>query len=398
MTLERWASAALGNVCALEYGKSLPATERRPGPFPVFGSNGVVGAHNRPLVSGPGIVVGRKGSIGEVEWSDSDFWPIDTTYWVSRRANADLRWLFHLLKWINLGTLNTATGIPGLNREDAYALTFGLPPLGEQKKIAAILSSVDEAIEATQAVVDQLQIVKNAMMAELLTRGLPGRHMRFKQTEIGEVPEAWQVAPLGSLLKGIDAGWSPLCDSVPATEGEWGVLKVSAVSWGEFRPNENKRLPAHLEARPQVEVRSGDLLVSRANTPELVGRCVLVRETRSRLMLSDKLMRLRMNHAMASAGFLRLVMETPATRQQIEDSATGSSRSMKNISQEKLRSILLPQPPVEEQEGIARSFDLIAERAIAEDSTLAELRRLKTALMSVLLTGEVRVKPDDEAA
>lgn len=283
-------------------------------------------------------------------------------------------------------------------RADFLAIPVGLPPLGEQKKIAAILCSIDEAMEATKAVIDQLQVVKKAMMAELLTRGLPGRHARFSHTEIGEVPEGWQVAPLGSLLTGIDAGWSPLCDSVPANEDEWGVLKVSAVSWGEFRPNENKRLPPHLEARPQAEVRSGDLLVSRANTPDLVGRCVLVRETRPKLMLSDKLMRLRVNQAKASAGFVRLVMETPSSRRQIEDGATGSSRSMKNISQEKLRSILVPQPAVDEQEGIARSFDLIGERTISEESMLGGLRALKAALMSVLLMGEVRVKPDGEAA
>jgi type I restriction enzyme S subunit len=85
--------------------------------------------------------------------------------------------------------------------KSAFAeLSLLVPPLGEQRKIAAILSSVDDAIETTQAIIDQLQVVKNAMMAELLTRGLPGRHTRFKMTEIGEVPEAWEVAALESWL------------------------------------------------------------------------------------------------------------------------------------------------------------------------------------------------------
>jgi type I restriction enzyme S subunit len=200
------------------------------------------------------------------------------------------------------------------------------------------------------------------------------------------------------LLDSIDAGWSPLCESAPAGEDEWGVLKVSAVSWGEFRPGENKRLPADLEPRPQAEVRPGDLLVSRANTPELVGRCVLVRETRPKLMLSDKLLRLRANPAHASPGFMRLVLETPHSRQQIEDGATGSSRSMKNITQEKLRSILVPHPDIEEQAVVANLFDIVGRRTSAEVAMLAGLRQQKSALMSVLLTGEVRVKPDEEAA
>lgn len=283
-------------------------------------------------------------------------------------------------------------------RSDFLAIPVGLPPLGEQKKIAAILSSVDEAIEVTQAVIAQLQVVKRSMMAELPIGGLPGRHTRFKQTEIGEVPEHWTVGPLQDLLTSIDAGWSPLCDSRPAADDEWGVLKVSAVSWGEFRPQENKRLPDGLVPRPQAEVRAGDLLLSRANTAELVGRCVLVNETRPKLMMSDKLLRLRVNEAHASAGFVRLALETPGSRQQIEDGATGSSRSMKNISQEKLRALIVPQPPLDEQVAISHSFDILAERARSEEATLDAMRTLKSALMSVLLTGEVRVKPDEAAS
>lgn len=90
-------------------------------------------------------------------------------------------------------------------RSDFLRIPVALPPLGEQRKIAAILSSVDDAIEATQAVIEQLQLVKKAMMAELLTRGLPGRHTRFKMTEIGEVPEEWEVLPLGELAA-VDRG------------------------------------------------------------------------------------------------------------------------------------------------------------------------------------------------
>ena len=91
-----------------------------------------------------------------------------------------------------------------------------LPPLNEQRKIAAILSSVDAAIEKTQVVIDQVQVVKRGLMQELLTRGLPGRHTRFKQTEIGESPDCWQVVVLDEVLEGIEAGWSPTCEGRPA--------------------------------------------------------------------------------------------------------------------------------------------------------------------------------------
>jgi type I restriction enzyme S subunit len=117
---------------------------------------------------------------------------------------ADPEWLTQLLGSFTYQARLREIATPGvsqanINRERLRALPVLVPPLGEQKKIAAILSSVDEAIEATQAVIDQLQVVKKAMMAELLTRGLPGRHTRFKQTEIGEVPQEWDVVRIGEV-------------------------------------------------------------------------------------------------------------------------------------------------------------------------------------------------------
>jgi type I restriction enzyme, S subunit len=281
--------------------------------------------------------------------------------------------------------------------DEWLAREASIPPLGEQRKIAVILTAVDEAIEATQAVIDQLQVVKKAMMAELLTRGLPGRHTRFQSTKIGSIPQTWSAAPLGKCLDGIDAGWSPKCEPEPAGSGEWGVLKVSAVSWGEFRPEENKRLPTSLNPRPEIEVRPQDVIVSRANTPDLVGRAVLVRASPPRLLLSDKLLRLRPRSGIVLPSYLNLVLGSSPSRLQIEDSATGSSKSMKNVSQDALRTIIIPIPPIEEQQRITAAIDSVSKRAEEEEASLVGLSALKAALMSVLLAGELRVHPDDEA-
>ena len=98
-----------------------------------------------------------------------------------------------------LQRLAGATAVPIVSKGKFEQFGLPLPPLPEQRKIAAILSSVDDAIEASQAVIDQLQVVKKAMMAELLTKGLPGRHKKFKNTEIGEVPVEWTVCTIDSL-------------------------------------------------------------------------------------------------------------------------------------------------------------------------------------------------------
>lgn len=141
----RWLPTSLGNVLALEYGKALPRSIRNEnGNIPVAGSNGGDGLHDIPLVSGPGIVVGRKGSAGKVTWFDGDFWPIDTTYFIRHNPQiTNLRWLYYLLIFNRLERLNKTTGVPGLNRNDVYREPCILPPPSEQRRIVEILDEAD---------------------------------------------------------------------------------------------------------------------------------------------------------------------------------------------------------------------------------------------------------------
>ena len=141
-----WAATTLGRVIALNYGKSLPAPERDGGQYTVFGSNGIVGRHSQAITNAPAIVVGRKGSFGEVHFSDIPCFPIDTTYYVDSFDILNARFAYHLLRHLPLKEMNRASAIPGLNREDAYSLDVGLPPLPEQQLIAA---KVDELTART---------------------------------------------------------------------------------------------------------------------------------------------------------------------------------------------------------------------------------------------------------
>lgn len=125
----------LGNVLELAYGKSLPAKFRSGDGYPVYGSNGEIGKHKQKLVNGPFIIVGRKGSYGEITWSDSSGWPIDTTYYVVLKIKSNLKFIFYLLQTLGLNQLNRSTAIPGLNREDAYKLKINLPSIQEQNEI-----------------------------------------------------------------------------------------------------------------------------------------------------------------------------------------------------------------------------------------------------------------------
>ena len=126
---KEWEVVRLGDKISLEYGKGLTEAQRKNGGYPVFGSNGIVGYHNDFLTRGPGIVVGRKGTIGAISWSEDNFWPIDTTYFVEVTSDdVDLRLLYYELISLTLSKLNTATGTPGLNRDLAYSQVILLPP------------------------------------------------------------------------------------------------------------------------------------------------------------------------------------------------------------------------------------------------------------------------------
>lgn len=120
---EGWKLRRLGDVVELAYGKALKAEERKPGPYPVYGSSGVVGSHDTSLVNGPGIIVGRKGNVGSVHWCDVSFYPIDTVYFV--RTELPLHYVFFNLKRQNF--INNDAAVPGLNRNQAYSLHFLVP-------------------------------------------------------------------------------------------------------------------------------------------------------------------------------------------------------------------------------------------------------------------------------
>jgi type I restriction enzyme, S subunit len=166
-----WPEVRLDSICKFLYGKSLPASSRTQGECRVFGSNGQVGTHNSSITNGPTIVIGRKGSFGEVNYSDSSCWPIDTTYYIDNSSvteGIDLRWLFHRISALGLTHLNRAAAIPGLNRDDAYRLKLLLPPYEEQQRIAGVLDHLDAAREQRRKAIALLDELIRSVHSELI--------------------------------------------------------------------------------------------------------------------------------------------------------------------------------------------------------------------------------------
>lgn len=167
-----------------------------------------------------------------------------------------------------------------------------------------------------------------------------------------ELPEGWEWCRLDELSLTSEAGWSPQCDNTPRKNEQWGVLKVSAVTWGKFLAEENKALPEPLEPKPEYEVLPGDFLISRANTAELVARAVIApANTPCKLMMSDKIIRFRFSHFVNSS-YICLANGSCTSREYYSRVAGGTSSSMKNVSRLQIQNLVIALPPLSEQKRI----------------------------------------------
>ena len=164
-------------------------------------------------------------------------------------------------------------------------------------------------------------------------------------------PQTWPLARLGDLVADLENGWSPKCHDHPAREKNWGVLKLGAVSFGVYDPHQNKALPARLKPRPQYEVNTGDVLISRANVVRYAGACVYVESTPPHLMLCDKIFRVRFrSDGQLLPRFFAEAMKLRLVREHIESRLTGTSPTMKNISKPALLDISFPLPDLSAQQ------------------------------------------------
>jgi type I restriction enzyme, S subunit len=160
-----WQVKRLGDILELNYGKALKKEDRRDGEFPVFGSSGIVGYHDASLVKGPGIIVGRKGNVGSVFWSDEDFYVIDTAYFVS--SLVPLRFLFYDLQTKNF--INTDAAVPGLSRHQAYSLETVIPPMDILMRFRQMADDFERQASTLRRQVQNLRRTRDLLLPRLLS-------------------------------------------------------------------------------------------------------------------------------------------------------------------------------------------------------------------------------------
>jgi type I restriction enzyme S subunit len=263
--------------------------------------------------------------------------------------------------------LSAGSRMPRTSASDLSSFPISLPPLPVQRRIVDLMAHLDNHIANLRLERDAAEMVLVSVREEHLTG---------------------PVAALGDVLLDIHGGKSPMTDGVPPSIGEDGVLKVSAVTPGQFVPEESKRLPSGHGFPVRTEVRPNDVLITRANTPSRVGAvCLVPADVRRGLFLCDKTLRLVPNDAMITPAFLAETLNSLGARLHLTSSSTGTSKSMFNISHDKIRLTPISVPDLTSQDEAMRSIQSARLLVNSLTSEILALVSFRDSMLQVLLGG-----------
>lgn len=225
----------LGDAINLKRGYDLPHQLRKEGIVPIVSSAGVTGTHADYKVRGPGVVTGRYGTLGEVHYVPNDFWPLNTTLYVEDFKGNDVRYISYLLRTLDFGSRSGAAAVPGVNRNDLHRLPISIPEVGEQRRIASILTAYDDLIENNTRRIAILEEIALRTYEEWFVHfRFPGHEqVTLVESELGSVPDTWSVGRLDDVLvlqRGFDL---PRQDR---TAGDFPIISATGQSGTHIEP------------------------------------------------------------------------------------------------------------------------------------------------------------------
>lgn len=282
----------------------------------------------------------------------------------------------------------SGSNYPAVKSDDVEAYRLLLPPLPEQRSISAILSAVDDAIEKTLAIIDQVRVVRHGLMQELLTRGLPGRHTRFKLTEIGEMPETWDLVSLadcGARVTSGSRGWAKYYSNDGAL-----FLRITNLARNTVRLQlddiRRVTLPEGSAEGRRTRVQAGDLVISITADLGLIG---VIPADVGEAYVNQHLALVRLLDCELRPEFAGYFLATTTSRNRFDRLNDSGAKAGLNLPT--IMKLTVPRPSREEQDAIVQVLAATEDRLATEARKLAGLAATKRALMSVLLTGEIRV-------
>ena len=277
----------------------------------------------------------------------------------------------------------------GLTLEATRNLSILLPPLPEQRAIAAVLDSIDDAIERTESVIAATEQLRESLLHQLLTRGVPGWHTEWKDVSgLGTIPADWEVVRLGEVVPKFEYGTSMRCSSEPAGVP---VLRIPNIASGELDLSDLKYANLSSIESANLQLAVGDILLVRTNgNPDICGRCWVAEKLDGEWAFASYLVRGRPDQSLINPWFVGHFLKSAAGRRTLQGHIRTSAGNY-NLSVGNLGSVPLPFPSHSEQVHIVNTVEsLIRSIKVAKEETTG-LRLLKASMADALLTGQVRV-------
>jgi type I restriction enzyme S subunit len=366
-----WKHGQVKDFFLLQRGFDLTREQSTQGDIPVYSSSGISYFHNESKVKGPGIVTGRKGSVGPVYFIEEDFWPHDTTLWVKDFKDNNIKYIKYFLTYLRLERFDEASSVPTLNRNNVHGIKCVFPPNKEQQKIAHILSTWDKAIEKLEALIAAKQKRKEALIQQILT----GKK-RFAGFE-GE----WETTRLMNLLK-----------EEKTKNKDCSVLRVLSVTnhSGFVLPEEQfSRQVASSDLSNYKIVRKGQF----GYNPSRINVGSFARLDSYEVgVLSPMYIVFSIDERKLNSDFFLNWMSSHEAKQRIISSTQGSVRD--SVGFDALSSFHIKLPAIEEQKKIASVLSVANTEITTNRKHLSALKEQKKGLMQQLLTGKKRVKVD----
>ena len=322
-----WPAVKLHDICRPRQWKTISASNLLEEGYPVYGANGKIGFYSDYTHEFPTLMITCRGATcGNVHISEPKSYINGNAMALDEldREKVDIRFLYYYLLGRGFDDVISGSAQPQITGQGLTKIEIPLPPLPEQKRIAAILDKADairrKRQQAIQLADDFLRAVFLDMFGDPVTN-----------------PKGWDVKPLSAGIRSISSGWSASGENRPCSDGEKGVLKISAVTSGVLKPEENKTVPLDQipDGKKLLFPKRGDLLFSRANTRELVAASCIVMTDVEDVFLPDKLWLIETDQKKFLPEFLNYLLWQPRFKERLTSQATGTSGSMLNISKSK---------------------------------------------------------------
>jgi len=375
----------------LQRGFDLPKNSMVDGPYPVVGSTSVIGYHSEYKVVGPGVVTGRSGSLGEVQYIEGNFWAHNTALWVKDFKGNYQRYVYYLLKTLDLKRFNSGVGVPTLNRNDLDKLEIGVHDFRSQQVIASILSAYDDLIENN---LKRIKILEE--MAQMIYREwfvnfrFPGHEkVKMVKSELGMIPEGWMRITLRDVLESLESGSRPKGGINPNEKAVPSIGAENILGLGKYVYDKEKYISQEFFGKMRRgKIQSGDVLLYKDGAS--LGRKSLFRDgfPHEICCINEHVFILRTNNR-CSPNYLYFWLDLPEMTQNII--SLNANAAQPGINQEGVKGlpILIP------SEKVLIDFENTTEPILAELFSLAKknniLRKTRDLLLPKLISGEIDV-------